>query len=82
MDEVDLTALSVQEKLARYLLNADHPLGKEKARWFREALGFTRSNASELARQIVFDGSLAVQTEVTFYGTKFRQTITIRPRKS
>ncbi len=71
------SAASVYDKLSRYLLNADHPIGKSKAMWFRQALGFTRENIDDLAKQLVFDESKAVQTEITKYGTKFNQTINV-----
>ena len=71
------TAASVNDKLARYLLNPSHPVGGAKAKWFEQALGFTQSNSSALAKQIVFDASKAVQTGVTQYGTKFNQVIPI-----
>jgi hypothetical protein len=71
------TAASVADKLARYLLNPDHPVGGEKANWFNKALGFTQDNASQLAEQIQFDAATAVETGVTQYGTQYNQTITI-----
>ena len=71
------TAASVDDKLSRYLLNADHPVGGSKARWFEAALGFTQENAADLARQIRFDPSKAVETAVTEYGTKLNQVIAI-----
>ena len=71
------SAASVADKLERYLLNPDHPIGSEKARWFQEALGFTRENAADLAKQLVFNDSRAVQTAVTRYGVKYNQTINI-----
>jgi len=49
------TRLSVDDKLERYLLNPDHPVGGPKSKWFAKALGFTKSNATELAAQLVFD---------------------------
>ena len=67
----------VADKLNRYLLNPDHPQGRSKAAWFRQALGFTRANASDLARQLVFDEAKAVQTGVTEYGTTYNQTINV-----
>jgi|GEM_PF-4445910 len=72
------TRASVDEKLERYLLNPEHPIGREKARWFKGALGFTRENADDLARQIVFDPERAVQTRTTEFGTMFEQRISIR----
>ena len=74
---IDLTRESVDDKLARYLLNPDHPVGSSKAKWFKEALGFTKSNADDLAQQIKFDPSEAVQTAITEHGTKFNQVIPI-----
>ena len=71
------TQLSVDDKLARYLLNPEHPIGGPKAKWFEEALGFTRSNADDLAKQLTFDPAKAVQTAVTEHGTKFNQIIDV-----
>ena len=72
-----LTRQSVRDKLNRYLLNPEHPLGKHKAEWFKQALGYNRANMASLERQIVFDPAKAVQTEITQHGSKFNQTITI-----
>ena len=76
---IDLAATraSVDDKLARYLLNADHPIGASKAKWFDSALGFNKSNADQLAKQIVFDEASAVQTAVSEQGVKFNQVIPI-----
>ena len=71
------TAKSVEDKLAKYLLNPNHPVGASKAKWFKEALGFNQENADVLAKQIVFDPKTAIQTAVTEYGTKFNQVIPI-----
>jgi len=71
------TEASVKDKLDRYLLNPNHPKGSPKAKWFKDALGFTRENSDELARQIVFDSSKAFQTEVVRFGVLFNQTISI-----
>jgi hypothetical protein len=73
----DPSAASVTDKLQRYTLNPDHPDGRDKARWFKQALGYTRENAEGLAKQLVFDESKAVKTAVTPYGTKFNQTINV-----
>jgi len=51
----DPSAASVVDKLSRYLLNPDHPGGEPKAKWFQQALGFTRENSDALAKQMVFD---------------------------
>jgi hypothetical protein len=71
------SAASVLDKLDRYLLNPDHPKGASKAEWFKQALGFDRTNMGDLAKQFVFDRAQAVQTDVTQYGTKFNQTIDV-----
>lgn len=68
---------SVADKLERYLLNPDHAVGKPKAKWFQQALGFTRENAADLAKQIKFNEAAATVTAVTEHGTKFNQVITI-----
>ena len=71
------TADSVADKLQRYLLDPNHPFGGPKAKWFKEALGFTQENLADLAKQIKFDPAKAVQTAVTEHGTKFNQVIEI-----
>lgn len=68
---------SVDEKLANYLLNAEHSVGGAKAKWFKEALGFATANADDLAKQLVFKAEAAVQTGVTEFGTKYNQVINI-----
>jgi hypothetical protein len=77
-EKTNLTRLSVKDKLLRYLLNPEHPEGGTKAKWFEEALGFTKDNMDDLARQLVFDPKKAVQTEVTEYGIKYNQVIPIK----
>lgn len=52
-------------------------MGGTKARWFQQALGFTKDNLDALAKQIVFNPTKAVTTEVNQWGQKFTQTITI-----
>jgi len=54
------SASSVADKLNRYLLDPDHVSGGPKAKWFEQALGFTRENVEDLAKQLVFDESRAV----------------------
>jgi hypothetical protein len=72
-----LSKESVVDKLNKYLLNPEHPVGSSKAKWFDQALGFTRSNMDVLANQIVFNSNKAVQTGVTEFGTKYNQVISI-----
>jgi hypothetical protein len=67
----------VAYKLDRYLLDLDHVTGGPKANWFKQALGFTRENAADLAKQLVFDESQAVQIGVNKQGTLFNQTINV-----
>lgn len=76
-EALNLSSQSVNDKLTRYLLNMEHPVGGNKAKWFKEALGYTQENMDDLAKQIIFDPNKAVQTGVTEYGTKFNQTISI-----
>jgi hypothetical protein len=73
-----LSRASVYDKLNRYLLNPEHELGGQKAKWFEKALGFSKKNMTELAEQIVFDPTKAVETEATQYGIKYNQKILIK----
>lgn len=72
-----VTQTSVDDKLAKYLLNKDHPVGGSKAKWFDEALGFGQENVNDLAKQIVFNEKSAVKGALTQYGQKFDQIIPI-----
>lgn len=45
-------SINAKGKLEGYALNPDHPTGKNKARVFKSALGFTQADAAELERQI------------------------------
>jgi RHS repeat-associated protein len=69
--------ISVHTKLHRYLLNPTHAEGGPKAKWFREALGFTQSNRDRLASQIVFNERSAIPTSKTRHGQKYEQSIQI-----
>lgn len=71
------TRESIDHKLDTYLLNPEHKIGGPKAKWFKEALGFTRENASHLADQLVFDPQTAVATDKTQHGQKYEQIIYI-----
>ena len=69
---------NVKEKLTKYLLDPNHPVGGSKAKWFKEALGFTKDNWKDLAKQIVFDINKAVSKGNTKgFGEKFEQIIEI-----
>lgn len=72
-----LSQESIRKKLQEYLLNPDHKSGGPKAKWFEQALGYTRQNAGDLERQIVFDQGRAVETGITQYGTKYNEVIPI-----
>jgi len=52
-------------------------VGGSKAKWFEQALGYTKDNLGDLAKQIVFDPTKAVETGVTQHGTMYNQVITI-----
>ena len=42
-----------EKKLSGYALNSEHPIGRNKARVFKAALGFTDADAASLERQII-----------------------------
>nr|WP_196607461.1 DUF6883 domain-containing protein [Pectinatus frisingensis] len=52
-------------------------MGSSKAKWFEQALGFTKENSVDLAKQVVFNPKTAVETATTEFGVKYNQTITI-----
>ena len=72
------TEMSVQYKLYHYLLDPKHADGGSKAKWFKQALGFTRENMNDLAKQIKFDPSKAIQTQKIQTGIKFNQVAEIQ----
>ncbi|MDR2487587.1 MAG: LXG domain-containing protein [Clostridiales Family XIII bacterium] len=74
---LQLTRASIDRKLDTYLLDPLHPTGRTKAEWFRQALGYERRNAADLAKQIIFDERVAVPTELTEFGQKFSQMIPV-----
>lgn len=59
------------------MLNSEHEVGTSKAKWFESALGYNKSNLNDLAKQIVFNEKIAVQTAVTEYGAKYSQFTSI-----
>ncbi len=67
------------EKLKGYALNAEHPVGKEKAVAFREALGYTQENYTELKKKILdsFNEDELVYKQDNAYGKLYEQRITI-----
>lgn len=79
--DVGFDTSNLQAKLRDYLLNPDHPQNQKKADWFKQALGFDKENWQELASQLRFDESIALQTKATQYGQKFVQVIPIKGTK-
>lgn len=66
-------------KLTEYALNPDHPVGGNKARVFDSVLGFNRSNADDLLKQIqsgVKDNS-PIAGKVDQYGSRFTVDIPV-----
>jgi len=59
-------------KLIEYLLSETHPVGKSKARFFREA-GFSDTNADALERALldIPREEDVVETATSVYGTKY-----------
>lgn len=67
-------------KLTEYALNPDHDLGKNKARVFASALGYTRDNFEDLVTQIRAGilANPAIPGEVDRYGTRFNVDIMVK----
>ena len=60
-------------KVAAYLLSATHPIGRAKARFFKQ-FGFREDAPEELTRALLLhvrDNTVA-NTEMSAYGTKYR----------
>lgn len=77
-NELSPTEQSINKKLATYLLDETHPIGRDKAIWFKEALGFTQDNLEELAKQIKFDPETAIFQKNNGHGDLYQQTISIK----
>jgi RHS repeat-associated protein len=73
-----VTKESVQDLISTFLVYLEHPVGGPKAKWFKEALGFTKDNINDLAKQIVFDAKKAVKTGTNNQGTLYKQMIEIK----
>lgn len=60
-------------KLTDYVLDADDPRGRHKARVFRSALGISKANASELKRLLLeaLEDHDAVRGELDLYGQRY-----------
>ena len=68
---------NLQNKLQGYLLDPAHPQNQTKAVWFDQALGFNKENWQNLASQLKFDQTKAVQTKTGQYGTTYEQIIPV-----
>ena len=66
------TAYVPPEKLSGYLLSESHPIGKFKARYFRN-LGFHDGNAGELETSLIAiaQNHSVLETETTPHGEKY-----------
>jgi hypothetical protein len=66
-------------KIFEYALNPDHPVGGNKARVFKSALGFTRENGDDLMAQLL-DGvrtNKAIPGKIDQYGSRFTVDIPV-----
>ena len=67
------------EKLTGYALNMEHPKGKEKAKAFRDALGYTKDNYADLKAKILesFNENELVYKKESAYGKLYEQIMKI-----
>lgn len=68
-----IMAATDQNKIQRYVLNSNHPYGKEKARVFNSVLGYHFENWDTLSNKIfdLLQTSQVSKSEATKYGTKY-----------
>lgn len=68
-----------KEKLVNYALNPTHPVGKEKARAFKSALGYTQENSEDLRQKILglFSEDKMVLKYEGEYGKQYEQVMKI-----
>lgn len=71
------TAQSIAQKLVTYSLNENHPIGGNKARVFKSALGITLDNPEKLLQLLVFDIEKATKTTLLGRGQKYSQNIVV-----
>jgi hypothetical protein len=57
-----------ERKLSEYCLNENHPIGKHKAKKFKEVLSFSEEDADEL-KEIVLNGVKEFEAEFSFEDT-------------
>ncbi len=74
--ELKLDHKNIEDKLLKYVLNKEHELGKDKAKYF-ESIGYTAENWKELAVQLKFDPKKATKRAETDFGQPYEQKITI-----
>ena len=69
-----------EEKLAGYVLNTEHPSGKNKALVFESALGYNISNQADLVSRVRYCLSKyrAEDQGVSEYGRRFRVEMMVR----
>lgn len=67
------------EKLTEYALNFEHPTGKEKAKAFKEALGYTKESYTDLKTKILdsFDEKELVYKREDKCGKRYEQIMQI-----
>ncbi|WP_207389340.1 DUF6883 domain-containing protein, partial [Marinobacter halodurans] len=67
------------KKLTEYALNPDHPVGGHKARVFKSALGFDKSNADDLMTQLKqgVKTNTPIPGKVDQYGERFTVEIPV-----
>lgn len=68
-----------KEKLVNYALNPTHPVGKEKAKAFKSALGYTQENSEDLRQKILglFSEDKMVLKYEGEYGKQYEQIMKI-----
>ncbi|HHZ19814.1 MAG TPA: hypothetical protein GX391_04765 [Firmicutes bacterium] len=66
-------------KLTEYALNPDHPIGQNKAKVFKSALGYNKSNANLLIKQIYdkLPQSEAIVGKLDQYGQRYTMDMLI-----
>ena len=71
--------IDAEGKLAGYALNPDHPTGRDKARVFKSALGFTQKDSPNLKEQILEQVKVCEWKKAgeTKYGKKYTVDVQI-----
>lgn len=74
--ELKLDHQNIKDKLLKYVLNPEHEIGKDKAKYFK-SIGYTAENWKDLADQLKFDPEKATKRPETEFGQPYEQKITI-----